>query len=97
MQQEIWTLVGICAAALTATSFVPQLIIRLRNPQAARVSYITLTCFLTGVSLWAAYGIHLQDIIIIGANIFLFVNLAAITLVQLWQDKLSLKKDESKE
>jgi MtN3 and saliva related transmembrane protein len=96
VEPEIWwSFIGICAAVLTATSFVPQLIIRLKNPKAARVSYLTLSCFLVGVSLWTAYGVHLKDRIIIGANCFIFLNLAAITVVQLWQEHLDDKKDDT--
>ncbi len=82
-----WTAVGVAAAALTATSFVPQLVLRLRRPDAARISFGTLATFLTGVVLWTAYGIHLQDWIIIGANLFIFLNLGAIAVIQLVQER----------
>jgi MtN3 and saliva related transmembrane protein len=82
-----WTGVGLVAALLTDTSFVPQLVLRLRRPDAARISFGTLATFLTGVILWTAYGIHLQDWIIIGANVFIFLNLGAIAVVQMVQER----------
>ncbi|MBN1595550.1 hypothetical protein JW933_06455 [candidate division FCPU426 bacterium] len=87
MQAVIWKAIGLAAAGLTATSFLPQLIARLRDPRAVRISNGTLACFMTGVFLWTLYGVHLQDAIIIGANIFIFANLTAIAAVQFWQDR----------
>ncbi|MEW6516130.1 MAG: PQ-loop domain-containing transporter [candidate division FCPU426 bacterium] len=82
-----WAAVGVAAAALTSTSFVPQLLLRLRRPDAARMSFGTLGTFLAGVTLWGVYGIYLRDWIIIGANLFIFLNLAAIAIVQIVQEK----------
>ena len=84
---NVWPVVGLCAAALTSTSFIPQLVLRLRRPGQARVAYGTLGAFMLGASFWTAYGVHLEDWIIIGANIFIFINLGAIALVQFIQEK----------
>lgn len=89
MANSIWPLIGIGAALLTSTSFIPQLIVRLKKPDQARVAYSTLWQFMTGALLWTFYGIHLKDWIIIGANIFILSNLSAIVVVQWLQEKKS--------
>lgn len=87
MEKFWWSAVGLAAALLTSTSFIPQLVLRLRRPDAARLSFGTLAAFLGGVILWTAYGLHLRDWIIIGANVFVFLNLSAIAVVQILQEK----------
>jgi MtN3 and saliva related transmembrane protein len=83
---HLWALIGTAAAALTATSFIPQIITELRHPNRARVAYGTLGAFIAGSALWAAYGFHLRDWIIIGANLFILSNLILLTLLQLSRD-----------
>jgi MtN3 and saliva related transmembrane protein len=87
MSLSFWPLVGIGAAVLTSTSFIPQTITRWRHPEHSRVSYATLVIFMLGSLLWAAYGIHLRDAIIIGANAFILTNLLFLALLQWWQER----------
>jgi MtN3 and saliva related transmembrane protein len=82
-----WTILGILAALLTATSFIPQIIVRLRNPSQARISWVTLGIFMLGCALWIAYGFHLQDNIVIGANIFILSNVLILFLLQCQKPK----------
>jgi MtN3 and saliva related transmembrane protein len=64
----LWMVLGIAAASLTMFGFVPQIIKMWRTRSANDVSGLTLIQFGVGVTLWMAYGIHLEDFIIIGAN-----------------------------
>lgn len=82
MVLSFWSFVGLGAALLTSTSFVPQLFLLLKNPGHARVSYLTLFQFSLGALFWTGYGIHLHDGIIIAANLFILINLLAIAAVQ---------------
>lgn len=84
-----WTMIGTAAAVFTSTSFIPQLVLRLRQPQHAKMSYGTLVTFIIGAGLWTAYGIHLHDAIIIGANIFVLATLISIAVIQLMQERIS--------
>ncbi len=88
LMETWWPIIGLSAAALTSTAFIPQLVLRLRKPGQARVAYGTLGAFMLGASLWTAYGAHLGDWIIIGANIFIFTNLSAIAVVQFIQERI---------
>ncbi|MAH39713.1 MAG: SemiSWEET family transporter [Dehalococcoidales bacterium] len=64
-----WYLVGAVAALLTTFGFVPQIIKMLRTKSVRDVSLPTFVQFSIGMSLWALYGFHLGDTIIISANI----------------------------
>lgn len=87
-----WKIIGITAAALTTFSFVPQILKLIKVKSVKDVSVITLFQFSTGVSFWAAYGIHLKDPIIIAAN---FITLATL-IVLLWLYFKYVKLDKEK-
>jgi MtN3 and saliva related transmembrane protein len=64
----VWTIVGIGAALLTMSGFVPQVVKMWRTRSVKDVSGLTLGQLSAGVALWIMYGIHLDDVIIITAN-----------------------------
>lgn len=64
----MWYFIGTSAAVLTMFGFVPQIIKILKTKSVRDVSIITLAQFTLGIFLWLLYGIHLKNIIIIGAN-----------------------------
>jgi MtN3 and saliva related transmembrane protein len=73
----MWKLIGLGAATLTMFSFVPQLVKIYRTKSSDDVSPWMLFQFAAGVSLWIFYGIHLNDQIIICANVVTLVTLFA--------------------
>ena len=74
-------IVGLLAATLTTTAFLPQMIKTWQTKSAKDVSYTMLITFITGVFLWLIYGIMAQDIPVILANAFTLVfNLAILYL-----------------
>lgn len=77
----MWLLVAVSAATLTMFGFVPQIIKVLKTKSAHDVSVMTLLQFSIGVSLWAFYGIHLKDIVIIVANIITLITLIVLLLL----------------
>jgi MtN3 and saliva related transmembrane protein len=70
-----WYLIGIGGALLTTFGFVPQIIKMHRTKSARDVSAVTLLQFSAGTVLWALYGYHLGDVIIISANVISFITL----------------------
>ena len=70
-----WYIIGSMAALLTMFGFVPQVIKMFRTKSVKDVSLPMLFQFSAGVLLWALYGIHLRDVIIIGANVVTFLTL----------------------
>ncbi|MBN2015152.1 MAG: hypothetical protein JW778_08230 [Candidatus Altiarchaeota archaeon] len=65
-----WELVGLAAAILTSMGFVPQIVKGFRTKRMDDVSSEMLLVLMLGMLLWFLYGMHLQDRIIVGANLF---------------------------
>jgi len=77
----MWYIVGAVAALLTTFGFVPQIIKMRQTRHVKDVSLLTLAQFSVGVSIWAIYGIHQRDIVIIVANVVsLAILVSAIVL-----------------
>ncbi len=77
MNDIAWYALGAVAAVLTTFAFVPQVVKMWRTKSVKDVSPVTFIQFIAGVLLWAAYGIHLGDPVIIAAN---FVSLSILFL-----------------
>jgi len=74
-QGIFWYLLGTLAAVLTTFGFVPQIIKMHKTKSSKDVSLATLYQFSAGVILWALYGFHIGDVIVIAANIISFLTL----------------------
>ncbi|HEY9861724.1 MAG TPA: SemiSWEET transporter [Candidatus Obscuribacterales bacterium] len=74
------TLLGLVAAALTTTAFLPQLLKTWRSKSAKDVSLSMLISFSIGVFLWLIYGVCIQSLPVIIANSVTFI-LSSINLV----------------
>lgn len=62
------SIIGVAAAALTTSSFLPQIIKAYRTKSMEDVSRYLMSFFATGTFLWMVYGIFKGDWVIIGAN-----------------------------
>ena len=62
-------MVGISAAILTMSSFIPQITKAIRTRRMTDVSVYLMPLFITGFSLWVVYGIMHDDSVIIGSNL----------------------------
>jgi MtN3 and saliva related transmembrane protein len=78
-----WDVVGISAAALTSISFIPQLIKGYRTKRMDDVSAEMLGLLMFGLFLWLLYGIHIDDYIVIGSNVFGIITLALTLALKL--------------
>ena len=77
----MWYAVGAVAALLTTFGFVPQ-IIQMRKTRCVKdVSLVTLVQFSVGVTIWAIYGLHRSDVVIVVANTVSFVILMIAILL----------------
>lgn len=70
-----WELIGSSAALLTMFGFVPQILKIYKTQSVEDVSLIMLLQFCLGMFLWLLYGLHIQDNILIVANIVSFSSL----------------------
>ncbi|CDN11737.1 hypothetical protein RintRC_1630 [Richelia intracellularis] len=72
---------GLLAATLTTSAFLPQMLKTWQTKSAKDVSYTMLITFILGVFLWLIYGFYRRDIAIILANgITLILNLMILWL-----------------
>lgn len=75
------TLLGLCAAVLTTSAFLPQMVKTWKSKSAKDVSYLMLVTFMSGLFLWLVYGIYLKSLPIILANsITFFFNFIILSL-----------------
>jgi MtN3 and saliva related transmembrane protein len=82
-----WDVVGILAAALTSISFIPQLVKGYRTKRMDDVSTEMLLLLTLGLFLWLLYGIHIEDMIVIGSNVFGILTLALTLALKLRYSK----------
>jgi MtN3 and saliva related transmembrane protein len=73
-------IIGYIAGALTTISFVPQVIRTWKLKETKDFSLVMLLLFAAGMLLWTAYGIWINSIPIIAANIVTF----GLVLILLW-------------
>ncbi|PMB00422.1 hypothetical protein CEN50_03380 [Fischerella thermalis CCMEE 5268] len=77
---DFLTILGLAAATLTTSAFLPQMLKTWQSKSAKDVSYTMLITFIVGIFLWLIYGIFRQDLAIILAN---FITLI-FNLIILW-------------
>ncbi|GAX38693.1 SemiSWEET transporter [Nodularia sp. NIES-3585] len=78
---ELVTILGLLAATLTTSAFLPQMLKTWQSKSAKDVSYLMLITFISGLFLWLIYGIYLKSLPIILANSFtLFFNFIILWL-----------------
>ena len=77
---DITPIIGSLAGTLTTISFLPQLIKTWRTKSAKDISAIMLAVLSAGVVLWLIYGIYLDQLPIIIANLFTLI-LASMILI----------------
>ncbi len=77
----IWTIIGATAATLTMFSFVPQIVKSFKTKSVKDLSEITLLQLFLGATLWAIYGIHLKNVVIITANLVTLVTIIILLVM----------------
>jgi len=61
-------IIGLIAAFLTTSSFVPQVYKTWKTKSAGNISLTMYVAMFTGILLWLVYGIHINSIAMIIAN-----------------------------
>ena len=61
--------VGLVGATFTTLAFVPQVVKIWKNRSSNGVSLLMYVCMLVGIIIWLAYGILINSIAVITANI----------------------------
>ncbi|MDV7186305.1 SemiSWEET transporter [Lutibacter sp. TH_r2] len=76
-------IIGLAAAILTTSAYVPQAYKAWKTKSAGSVSLTMYLIMLTGVVLWLIYGIYLNSLAMILANIATIVLTAIIIFFKL--------------
>ncbi|AWX44118.1 Sugar transporter SemiSWEET [Flagellimonas maritima] len=76
---ETTEIIGLTAATLTTSAFVPQVYKALKDKSTADISLTMYIVLLAGLILWIIYGIHLNSLAIILANVV--TGILAITML----------------
>ena len=74
---------GFIAAFLTTIAFLPQLYKTWKTKSADDVSLIMLILFITGLTCWIIYGIQINSIPILVANIITFILNFSILILKI--------------
>ena len=81
-------LFGFSAALLTTIAFLPQLYKTWKTKSADDVSLIMLILFITGLTCWIIYGLKINSIPILVANVITFIfNFSILILKITFQEK----------
>jgi len=65
---DIYEIIGLVAAVLTTTSFIPQVVKTWKTKSAGNLSLNMYIAMFVGIVLWLIYGIHLGSLAMILAN-----------------------------
>jgi MtN3 and saliva related transmembrane protein len=68
MMQNFIPWIGVCAAALTSLSYIPQVQKAWPRGSTSDLSLKMLLALTTGLALWVAYGVLKSDWVIVSAN-----------------------------
>ena len=79
-----WALIGVTAALLTSSGFIPQIVKGVQTKRLEDVSAGMMLIWTMGTALWFLYGWHLGDLIIMGANVFT-CSCGVLVLVLKWR------------
>jgi MtN3 and saliva related transmembrane protein len=77
------TVIGLVAAVLTTLSFFPQLMKIWKTKSTKDISVRMYALFSAGVFIWFIYGVLLQDIPIIAANLIAFIQALTIYILKM--------------
>ena len=77
------SLTGYLAALLTTIAFLPQLYKTWKTKTADDISLITLVLFITGLIFWIIYGLKINSIPILVANLITFIFNFSILILKI--------------
>ena len=80
-------LFGFLAALLTTIAFLPQLYKTWKTKSADDVSLVMLILFITGLIFWIIYGVKINSIPILVANIITFIFNFSILILKITYSK----------
>ena len=83
MHLTIETIIGLVAAVMTTSAFIPQAIKTFRQRETKDISVWMYIILVTGIALWLIYGLLRSDVPVIAANAVTLVFVVAILCMKL--------------
>ena len=80
---EIATIIGLAAGAFTTFAYLPQVVRSWKTRRTNDISLTMLLVLVTGVVLWLAYGILLNQVPLILANASGFLLILSVLIAKL--------------
>ena len=80
------TVLGLIAASITTSAFVPQVYKAWSTKRTKDISAPTFMVLLVGISLWCVYGVLKEDVVIILANLTTAMLVIAILVLKWLHD-----------
>lgn len=77
-------ILGLLAGSCTTVAFLPQVIKTWRSRSAKDLSLGMFTLFCTGVLLWLIYGIQMNDVPVISANLVTLILASTLLVFKIW-------------
>lgn len=93
---ESTTLIGLLAAFCTTSAFIPQVVQILKTGNTDGISLMMYTIFTLGVSMWLVYGVIMDDLPMILANLITLILACMVLGLTLYKRMGSQKSDKNK-
>jgi MtN3 and saliva related transmembrane protein len=77
-------ILGMVAGSCTTVAFLPQVIKTWKTRSAKDLSLGMFTLFCTGVFLWLIYGIRMNDVPVISANLVTLLLASTLLVFKIW-------------
>lgn len=88
-------MIGMIAAVLTTSSFIPQIFKAYRSKRLDDLSPYLMLLFIAGASMWLIYGIFKADVIIVVANMLALAFNLTLLLMKVMYAKWQSRIDSS--
>ena len=89
------TLIGLTAAFCTTAAFIPQVIQILRTGNVDGISLLMYSIFTCGVAMWLTYGIIVDDLPMLLANLITLVLAMAVLGLTIYKRSQQRRKPDA--
>lgn len=89
------TLIGLTAAFCTTASFIPQVVQILRTGNVDGISLMMYSIFTFGVAMWLTYGIIVEDLPMLLANLITLILALSVLILTLYKRQQKKSADNS--
>jgi MtN3 and saliva related transmembrane protein len=93
MEVNYTLIFNVLGACLTTLSFIPQTIKTIKTKDTSGISLLMYVMFVFGVFFWGIFGILINNLPIIIANVITFLLSGTVLIIKIYNSFYSLKKE----